>query len=129
MNKKRRLPKEKSIKKLKKKLWDLQSEYIRRTEKKCFTCGKKKNWKELQAGHFIHKDCLDFERKNIHAQCVGCNHFRSGNRIIYAEKLEELYGFGIIQELRKLGDKIKKWKVSELEEKIEFLKQELNKLK
>lgn len=47
-----------SVAKLKKKLWTLFSEYIRRLYShddicECVTCGVKKHWKELQAGHFI----------------------------------------------------------------------------
>jgi hypothetical protein len=124
----KRLPKEKSPTKLKKELWKIQSIYIRRKEGKCFTCGKKYPWKLLQAGHFEHKDCLDFETKNIHAQCVRCNKHLSGNLGAYAEHLEELYGFGVVQEIRGQRDKIKRWKVSELEEKINFYKEAIKKL-
>ena len=109
----------KSITKLRKKAWKVFSKYIRRKEKECFTCGVIKDWREMHAGHFIHKDCLDFDERNVHAQCKRCNCFLSGNLINYAIKLEKVYGQGIIQELKRQGDKIKKWKVAELEEIIE----------
>ena len=44
---------------LKKKLWKLVSEYVRRSGAdrngncRCCSCGVLRNWKELQAGHFI----------------------------------------------------------------------------
>lgn len=123
-----KIAKGKSIKKLRQKAWDLQSEYIRRTENRCFTCGVEKKWKEFDAGHFKHKDCMDFVRKNIHCQCFHCNRMRHGNLDIYADKLEGLYGFGIIQELNKMADKIKYWKVKELEEIIEFYQSKLKEL-
>jgi hypothetical protein len=121
--------KEKSLKKSRKKLWDIQSIYVRRKEKGiCFTCEVKKNWKEQDAGHFIHKDCLDFDERNIHCQCHGCNRWHHGNLIVFAMKLEKLFGYGIIQELKHLGDQIKIWKVSELEEKITYYKNKIREL-
>ncbi len=118
--------KEKSITKLRKKAWKLQSMYIRQKEKgKCFTCGDQRDWKEQQAGHFVHRDSVDFDLRNIHCQCVHCNKWLHGNLINYAIKLERIYGHGIIEELKRKGDQIKKWKVKELEDLIEFYKNEL----
>ena len=48
-----------SISKLKKKLWTLFSKYIRLRDSdyrgicSCCTCGIKKHYKEMQAGHFL----------------------------------------------------------------------------
>ena len=105
-----------SLKFWKKKVWNLQSEVIRREEKGiCFTCDKQDNWKNQQTGHFIHLDCLDFVSQNIHCQCVGCNKYRHGNPIAYALALEKRYGYGICQKLRLLGDRNKPYKVTELQ--------------
>ena len=69
-----------SLKSLRKRAWDIQSQYIRRLAKGiCFTCGDKRPWKKQQAGHYIHKDCLDFDERNINCQCRGCNSFKGGN--------------------------------------------------
>lgn len=88
------------IKKLKKKAWALQSEWIRRKEDGvCFTCGKKLPWKEQQSGHFVHGDSLDFDLRNIHCQCVRCNHWLSGNLIPYTRKMLALYGEDVVDEL------------------------------
>ena len=101
--------------------WDKFSQYVRLKEGGvCFTCGVRKDWKEQQAGHFVHRDCMDFDERNVHCQCVYCNKYRSGNLIEYAIKLEKLYGPGIIQKLKRLGDKIRIFKVPELEKKARY---------
>lgn len=121
--------KEISITKLRNKAWDIQSEYIRRKEKGiCFTCGVKRDWKEQQAGHFVHGHNMDFVKENIHCQCVKCNFFKSGNLIEYAIKLEKKYGYGIVQKLKHQGDQIKKWKVQELLDIIEENKKKIAQL-
>jgi len=122
-SKKKTKIKEVSITKLRKKAWKLQSEYIRRKEKGvCFTCGDKRNWKEQQAGHFVHGHNMDFVKENIHCQCVHCNKWLHGNLINYAIKLEKKYGYGIVQKLKRQGDKIKRYKVKELQAIIDKYK-------
>jgi hypothetical protein len=115
---------------LRKKLWSgFFSPYIRLKEGyKCYTCGKQLEKSKSYAGHFVHKDCLDFDERNIHCQCYYCNVYQSGNRAKYAECLERDYGYGIIQELNKLGDKNKNWKTAELLKQIEEYKEQLKKL-
>ena len=103
------------LKSLRKKAWKEESEAIRKEEGRCYTCGVVKNWKELQLGHFRHGNNMDFERKNVHAQCRRCNLFLSGNLGVYAEKLEAQYGHGIIQELNKKADQIKIFKQKDYE--------------
>ncbi|WP_204466220.1 hypothetical protein, partial [Bifidobacterium pullorum] len=52
--KKRKVIDHKSRKYLHKKAWDLFSKYVRQKENGvCFTCKKRDNWKNMQAGHFI----------------------------------------------------------------------------
>jgi len=53
----------------------------------CFTCDKTGN----QGGHFKHNR-LDFDEMNLNCQCSGCNHYRSGNLSVYAERLIDKYG-------------------------------------
>jgi len=101
---------------LRSKAWDVFSLFVRTDEGfVCYTCGKKLTRATSNAGHYEHVNCLDFERKNIHCQCVHCNRYMSGNRNAYAIHLEKDYGYGILQELSKLKDKIHYFKVSELE--------------
>jgi hypothetical protein len=105
--------------KLRKKAWDLQSKAIRREEKGvCFSCGKKNDWKLTDCGHFIHKNCLDFTRRNLHCQCTYCNRFLHGNLANYGIALEKKYGYGVLQELKKEGDKIRKFTIKELNDII-----------
>mgnify|MGYP001392115687 CR=1 FL=1 len=111
--------KHKSTKALHKKAWKIQSEYIRRLANGvCFTCGEKRHWKEQQAGHYIHKDCLDFDSINIHCQCVRCNKWLHGNSGVYAERLIAEYGEQAVAELRVRAEKIMKFTVGELENLI-----------
>ena len=112
--------KEKSITKLRKKAWKVFSKWVRESEHGvCYTCGVKKDVKEMHAGHFVHRDSMDFDERNVHCQCKRCNCFLNGNLINYAIKLERIYGHGIIEELKKKGDQIKRWKVKELEDIME----------
>jgi hypothetical protein len=107
------------LKALHKKAWKLFSAYIRQSEKGiCFTCGVSKDWKDMNAGHYIHKDCLDFDPVNIHCQCVRCNKYLSGNLGVYAERLIMEYGEEAIAELRIRSQEIKKFTLAELEEII-----------
>jgi len=62
-----------SLKSLRTKAWKLQSEYIRRSEHGiCYTCGMRDKWQNQQAGHYIHKDCLDFDSE-ISLSMPRCN--------------------------------------------------------
>src|SRR3990167_4584627 len=102
----------KTIPKLKKYIWKLYSEYIRRNYAddagyvQCYTCPKRELWNsgKIHAGHFMHGDNPGTwtNDKNVKPQCgFVCNISKSGNREVYALRLELEYGFGIIQELDK----------------------------
>jgi len=115
---KRSRPRLKSLKWYHDKLWKLFSIFIRqRDQGKCFTCGVIKPWKQMQAGHFKHRK-LDYDERNINCQCPRCNKFLHGNLDIYAEKLEEKYGHGILQRLREDASIVHKYTRSELEDLI-----------
>ena len=119
-----------NLKSLRKKAWKLQSELIRRYEKGiCFTCGDTRSWKEQQAGHYIHKDCLDFDLVNIHCQCVRCNKWLHGNSGVYAERLIAEYGEAAIMELRQRSQRIKKFTIFELEKIILYCELKLEEIK
>ena len=105
----------KSIKSLKKQAWKLMSEYVRRRDRGvCFTCGDQRPWKGQQAGHFVHKDCLDFDFRNINCQCVRCNKWLHGNLTVYAERLIQTCGPGIVHKLVRKGLEVKKFSREEL---------------
>ena len=90
---------------LKLKAWRIMSDYVRQRDKGvCYTCGDRRDWKKQEAGHFFHRKKYPasyFDPRNIHAQCVRCNHFLSGNLAVYAKRLIEQYGAGIIEECTK----------------------------
>jgi len=109
----------KTLKSLRKKAWTIFSRWVRTKEKGvCFTCGKRFEISETDAGHFVHRDCLDFDERNIHCQCSRCNRYLHGNLTKYAEHLIKKYGPDIIKELNHLGSKVKKFSRKELEDII-----------
>ena len=117
--KKRKKIKHISLKSLRKKAWDLQSEYIRKSERGiCFTCGVKKRWLKQQAGHYIHGNRMDFVALNIHCQCPRCNCYLSGNLGVYAERMIAEYGEQAVAELREISKQEHKYTIFELEELI-----------
>jgi len=80
--------------KLKRKLWKVFSEYIRKRDKGiCFTCGRQAEGGGYHAGHFIPKSVggiiLYFHEENTKGQCYNCNINLGGNQYIYGQKLGE----------------------------------------
>jgi len=114
--------------------WKLMSEYVRRRDNGiCFTCGAKKEWKKMDAGHCIHAGntlnfWLDSDFRNIHSQCTSCNQYKSGDIANYSIKLEEIHGFGILQELQSLKWKSEKPTPEQIIERIFELKELIKKL-
>ena len=132
-----------SYKGLRKKAWNLQSQFIRRKEAgygdklfggclrsdycnnvlvglvNCYTCGKTNHWKEMDVAHYIHKDCLDFEPDNLRVCCARCNRFLHGNLGVFAEKLIKEIGQERVDRLRELSHRVKKFTRQELERIIE----------
>ena len=108
-----------TVKQLKKMLWkNYVSPYIRMRDKGvCFTCGVKKDIREMHAGHFIpqgsYSDTM-FDETNIHCQCPHCNMFKSGNLTEYTIRMIDKYGRKHVDSLRKRGKQVKKWKKEEL---------------
>lgn len=91
-----------SVASLKKKLWKVFSQYIRQRDNGvCFTCGKRDDWKNTDAGHYIAKSIggsnLYFNEKNVHCQCTRCNRHLHGNLHYYAMKLQNKYGYQILE--------------------------------
>ena len=86
---------------LKKKLWRVFADYIKKRDKNiCFTCGQKCEGHNAHAGHFIAKSvggiALYFHPDNVHAQCMRCNIWLGGHQWEYGqrlgpEKVAELY--------------------------------------
>ena len=119
--------KQPKISTLKKKVWALFSEYIRKRDclattglidyGKCITCQKTIPRTLLQAGHFIsgrHNANL-FSERGVHAQCYNCNINLRGNTLEYRRRIIELYGEGADEELEEEARTTKKFSIGELE--------------
>ena len=102
-----------SLKLAKKKAWTEFSRYIRlrdclkttgnRDEGKCVTCNQTREYKNLQAGHFIggRNNAVLFQEEGVHAQCYSCNakHIGNGKPIEYWLFMEKTYGREVIDRL------------------------------
>jgi len=97
---------------------------------RCFTCGKVDEWQKMDCGHYESRQFNNtrYSEINTQVQCKGCNIFKGGNKTIFAVKLREKYGEGILEKLRKEAQKIKQFSIPELEEMIIKFKTELSKL-
>lgn len=83
-----------SVTTLKKKLDAIFSLYIRQKYEvdglvECYTCGVQKPLKSMQNGHFYSRSNLSvrWDEDNCRCQCVGCNVYKSGNYIVYTQKM------------------------------------------
>ena len=105
----------KSLKELRKLAWKTFSIYVRQRDMGiCFTCGKRDNWKSMQAGHLFHRDCLDYDEKNINCQCVRCNHYLSGNLQEYTYRFIKKYGEKEYLRLKRESHQVRRFKRQEL---------------
>lgn len=129
-----------TLAKVKKKLWVIFSEYIRKRDglfttgsidwALCITCGKRYHYKMLQGGHFVagrHNANL-FSEKGVHAQCYNCNINLKGNTLEYRRQVIRLYGEEADIELENEAKEIKQFTIPELEEKIIYYTQKIKEL-
>ena len=124
-----------SISELKNKVQAIFNEYIRLRDKNrpCISCGE---FKKLQAGHFFPVrgyDGVRFDEFNVNGECAGCNGFNNAHLIFYAINLKKKIGDENFEKLIKKAVHYKKngykWKIDELEEKLNYYKKEVDKLK
>jgi hypothetical protein len=82
----------------------------------CVTCGVRKPWKEMQAGHFIdgRNNAILFDELGVYPQCYACNCMKSGNKVEYFRFMQEQVGDKIIDELRKKAKQQRKFTEEEL---------------
>ena len=112
---------------LKKKLWKVFSEYIRKRDRGiCFTCGRHAEGSGYHAGHFISKSvgglALYFHEKNVCGQCYNCNINLGGNQYIFGTKL----GRATVEELERERQKV--IKDFPFEAKIAYYKEKIARL-
>ena len=109
------------------------NQYIRLRDKNqtCISCGSKLGSK-YDAGHFYsmggHK-AVTFDEDNVHAQCVACNQFKSGNLINYREGLIKRIGEAKLNDLSQRANETRKYSNDELQELIKTYKQKINDFK
>lgn len=132
----RRSPGEVTVKSLKKEVWDLFSEWVRRKDAvdgyaQCVTCGKRLLWQEMQAGHYKsrkHNNTFLNER-NVHVQCPICNMWNHGEMVTYREFLINTYGENVIPTLDYLARLRHDFSIFELEQYKKHYTRRLEELK
>jgi len=126
------MKKKTSRKKLIEKLDKVFSLFIRlRDNCICYTCGKRGEIRQMQAGHYVSRKCmlLRWDEKNVHCQCYACNVCKHGDLITYRERLVKDYGQSAIEELESKRYITYKHSIEDLEKLIDFYKNAIDKIK
>lgn len=134
------MKKKSEYKKLKDKVWEVFSYFIRlrdclfttgtKTEGRCISCDKLCDFSHLQAGHYVpgRTNNILFDEEIVHAQCSYCNNVLEGNHHNYRKAILDLYGNGYDEVLQQRRYIYKKFTMSELKELLETYKQEIKAL-
>lgn len=112
----------KTIKQAKKKTWEQFSRYtrLRYADKNgictCVTCGVKRPWKQMQAGHALagRGNSILFHENLVFPQCYGCNCCASGRLDVFQKFLIDKYGLKEWEKLYALKNKVVKYCVEDL---------------
>lgn len=97
----------------KKKAWKAFSAWVRTSDldqqgrAKCYTCGIKKPWKKMHAGHFVQgrRPSILLAEEIVKVQCIGCNRFRHGNLNKFTPMMIEELGLERVLYYFKLAEK------------------------
>lgn len=75
----------------------------------CVTCGERKHFKELQAGHAIsgRSNAILLDEELVNAQCQRCNNYEGGNHGIYSVWFIKKYGMDKWEEKVRLSKQTK----------------------
>ncbi len=98
----------------------------------CYTCGSRRHWSEVDAGHFMSRACMSTRwdpNGNVQFQCKRCNGFRSGEQFLFARKLDAEYGEGKAEELFIESKQTRKWTRAELEQMYHHYKRLVDELR
>ncbi len=128
------------IPKLKKKLWQAFSEYIRAEAAdkfgncQCITCGKVMKWKGdgLNVGHFLPQKLnsgLIFNHFNVAPQCPRCNMAGEGEQWLFGQYIIKTHGQDVLDMLFGLKGTTMKFTHDWLQEKLEYYSLNLKALK
>lgn len=123
--------------KAKNKLDKVFSQYIRLRDSDkhglatCCTCGAKRPWKEMDAGHFYNRNNLSvrWDETNVHVQCKRCNRFMSGRTGEYAAFMRRTYPENDIQALEYAAGRTTRWTTFDLEQLVKHYKEETKNIK
>lgn len=119
--------------KLTRKLDDIFSEYVRIREADeegmvtCITCPDRFHWTEVDCGHFVLRGNMAtrWHLKNGHPQCRLCNSTQDGKEDEHARAIDEKYGPGSAELLRKIGREEAHFSDHELEGMYQELRAEV----
>lgn len=108
------------------------SQYIRLRYAKneiaeCYTCGKKDNYKKLQAGHFASRRhyATRWNEYNVQVQCYSCNIGMQGLQFEFGKRLNLQYGNNFAEDLLIESKKAVKFTDLDLKDMIEQYKDKL----
>ena len=121
------MPRKISRKGLIRKLDKLFSIYIRKRNAidgyvKCVTCGTRKHFTEVDAGHFTSRRHFSTRwlSLNVHEQCKKCNNWGAGENYLMGKYIDKTYGEGTADELIKLSREITKFTDQDLKDMIKL---------
>lgn len=97
---------------------------------KCFTCGRAHHYKEMDAAHYISRRHMStkYNQRNVHACCVYCNKWLSGNLVVYSRNLDIKYGEGTALKLEIESKQLKKLSQFEIKAMSDHYRNEAKKL-
>lgn len=108
------------------------SQYIRLRYAKneiaeCYTCGKKDNYKKLQAGHFASRRHYStrWNEYNVQVQCYSCNIGLQGLQFEFGKRLNLQYGNNFAEDILIESKKVVKFTDLDLKDMIEQYKGKL----
>lgn len=128
--KRQRKPQVSKLKKEADKYWSLATRYRfinKDGSVDCVTCGVKKDFKDIQCGHFMSRrfNATRFSEFNTAPQCVGCNLMRYGEQYKFGRWIDDMYGPGTAERLYGEARVPHQFKASELEEIISECKSQI----
>ena len=97
----------------------------------CVSCGVKKHWKELDAGHYFSRGdkSVKLMEENIHPQCKGCNirmsHGDTKVVTAYRRHMVDMYGEDFLDHLEALAWTPTKFNRAEIEALTKALKAQI----
>ena len=91
----------------------LVSLFVRGRDRRCVTCGSRRN---LQCSHFYSRRHLGvrFDLRNCHAMCGACNRRHNSDPEPYLAFMLERYGPDVVEELGRVRDGLRKVSDEEL---------------